>query len=115
MNKIIDWFFGWIKESNRMAHLKAGAIITAIMFVLCAVYNVYVLFMLDRDLRPDFVVLSLLFTSVVAFVCTGIAMMTVEYIQKKMGGEWDNKDISAGILIPLCLVVLTSIIGIAVL
>lgn len=114
MKKVIDYLFGWLKESNRMAHLKVGCIITAVMFIMCAVYNVYVFYLLDRAMRADFVVTSLLFASAVSLACTTIAMMSVEYIQKNMGGEWDNKDVAAGILMPACMSVLTFIVFLAV-
>lgn len=110
MKKLFDYLFGWLKESNRMAHLKVGCIISAVMYVLCAVFNMYVYFGITRDVRADFAITSVLFASVVAFVTTLIAMMSVEYIQNKMGGKWDNKDIYAGVLVPFCLSVASFIV-----
>lgn len=103
MKKIIDFLFGWLKESNRMAHLKVGAIITAVMLVLCGMFNLYAFFLMERSFRADFAVTSAMYSCVIALVTTLIAMASVEYIQSKMGGEADMKDIYAGVLVPFFL------------
>lgn len=92
--------FNWLKESNRILHLKFGFVIWIILMFL----SVGCLLCLESlvgitQMQTTAIVITC------AFICDSavfIAMCAVKYIQKAAGiGKWDWLDILAGCLISL--------------
>lgn len=92
--------FKWLTESNRLKHLIFGVLIFVSMTVvqmLC--YEILVPQVLD--IKRIYLIIP-----INALITTLIAMCSVEYIQKSIGGKWDWLDILAGILVPLILLLI---------
>lgn len=82
--KSVSNLFGWLKNSNRPKHLKAGCVI-------------FLLWIIGTILLTGITMLQAAFTGL---VCVLVAMCSVEYIQESSGGVWDWLDILAGIIVP---------------
>lgn len=79
---------GWLKESNRMLHLKAGFI----LFVACIIMQGFVISMYNIRIdftqeQSDAVMVTM---SVASFLCVFFSMCSVEYIQKAAGEDEDT-------------------------
>ena len=88
----------WIKESNRLKHLFAGALITLAVFLGSE--------FLIRFASPNIA------SAIIALGCVFIAMFTVEYIQTLFKCKWDWLDILAGCLVPLLLLIVVIIFSV---
>lgn len=96
VEKVKKWFNILFKESNRSKHVKAGI----------AIYMVMILSQLFIGVSYN----SMWPYSVVATISVAIAMASVEYIQKSIGGKFDYLDILAGCIIPIALSLVLTII-----
>lgn len=96
ITKINNWF----RESNRWKHFVAGLCIHASVFlcVLLVSWCMGACACLDKSL----LFLALNINAFFAVLCS---MLSVEYIQKSCGMEWDWIDVFAGV-IPSLLVIL---------
>ncbi|MDM8232333.1 hypothetical protein QUW56_02825 [Phocaeicola barnesiae] len=99
---------GWLKESNRMLHLKAGFI----LFVACIIMQGFVISMYNIRIdftqeQSDAVMVTM---SVASFLCVFFSMCSVEYIQKAAGGRWDWLDVLAGSVAPVLLTVVIAVL-----
>ena len=88
---------GWLKESNRLKHLKAGLVVFALM--LLAAIAAECLF----ESR-------ILIDMLLSLGAVLVGMCSVEYIQRESGGKWDWYDVLAGSIIPLAIFVISLII-----
>lgn len=79
MNK----WLGWLKESNRPAHMKAGALVYVVMLVLCLLLGV-----------------SVSSSLILAFVATAIVAVAVDYKDKLWGSKFDWLDVAATVIVP---------------
>lgn len=91
--------FDWLKVSNRMKHLKAGALIFIAMLIFQAIANAVITSISGIEANDTYLMLQVLVISIVALVTTFIAMCSVEYIQKSSGYYWDWLDVLAGCLL----------------
>lgn len=103
---------GWLKESNRMLHLKAGFI----LFVACIIMQGFVISMYNIRIdftqeQSDAVMVTM---SVASFLCVFFSMCSVEYIQKSDDGRWDWLDVLAGSVAPVLITVVMVIITLVV-
>ena len=107
MKKLIVKMFGWMKESNRPAHMRAGNSIFVVGLILFTFIGILLLYPMIQDYSYEGS--NRLFVSVMIQVCimVFVAMCAVEYIQKRMGGKWDWLDIAAGCLVPVCITLFT--------
>ena len=99
---------GWLKESNRMLHLKAGFT----LFVACIIMQGFVISMYNIRIdftqeQSDAVIVTM---SVASFLCVFFSMCSVEYIQKSVGGRWDWLDVLAGSVAPVLLTVVIAVL-----
>ena len=94
VEKVKEWFNILFKESNRSKHVKAGI----------AIYIVMIMSQLFVGISYD----SMWPYSIVATIA--VAMASVEYIQKSIGGKFDYLDILAGCIIPVALSLILMIV-----
>lgn len=94
--KVIDW----LKESNRMSHLKAGFIIwIALMFVASCCLSCFDSILGITKMQEVAIAIT---CTVLSDAAVLIAMCSVEYIQKSSGiGKWDWIDVLAGCIFPI--------------
>lgn len=99
----------WLKESNRLSHIKIGFVIWVLLMLLTAA----ILSFFDGSAGFSYAqslsiaVTSSIISDAVVFIC----MCSVEYIQKSSGiGKWDWLDVLAGCLVPLILTILIILI-----
>ena len=96
VEKVKERFNILFKESNRSKHVKAGT----------AIYIVMILSQLFAGVSYD----NVWPYSVAATISVAIAMASVEYIQKSIGGKFDYLDILAGCIIPVVLSLILMIV-----
>lgn len=104
MNKLINW----LKESNRLKHLKVGAIIFIGMFIIQ--YIEFIIAKNNITLNQIYYEIQLIFQFINSLITVFIAMCSVEYIQTTVNGKWDWLDVLAGCLIGILLTILLLII-----
>lgn len=95
MKQIIKKYLGWLKDSNRPKHMKAGMLVFIAMLVFC-------FFPLD---------IAFCKSAIVALATTAIAAVVVEYIQKKCGFIFDWLDALATVLLPGLITMLSTFIA----
>ena len=107
MKQLIEKVFGWMKESNRPAHMRAGNSIFVAGLIVFTFIGILLLYPMIHDYSYEGS--SRLFVSIMIQVCimVFVAMCAVEYIQERMGDKWDWLDIAAGCLVPVCITVFT--------
>lgn len=93
---MLQKLFGWLAVSNRPKHIKA-----AILIFVCMLASSFILELITTN--------RIIIDSVLSALAVLIGLMTVEYIQKRMGAKWDNLDIAAGMI--FVLLILTVIIS----
>lgn len=92
--------FNWLRESNRLSHLKVGlAIWIVVMLFGCAILSMFEEVTDFKLMQAQAITVT---CALLADLSVFIVMCAVEYVQKSSGiGIWDWLDILAGILIPL--------------
>lgn len=93
--------FDWLKESNRMSHLKVGfAIWVVAMFFACSILSMF-----EEVTNFELMQAQAITTTcaLLADFSVFIAMCSVEYTQKLCGNKFDWLDVLAGCLIPIIL------------
>jgi hypothetical protein len=83
MKQIIKKYLGWLKDSNRPKHMKAGMLVFIAMLAVCLTLGV--------GLSPS---------TVIAFVATVIVAVAVDYKDKLYGNTFDWLDVLATVLLP---------------
>lgn len=83
MKQIIKKYLGWLKDSNRPKHMKAGILVFIVMLAVCLTLGV--------GLSPS---------TVIAFVATVIVAVAVDYKDKLYGNVFDWLDVLATVLLP---------------
>lgn len=106
MNKLIDW----LKESNRLKHLKVGVI----MFIGLIIIQ-YIEFIIMKN--TSHIVFNELFNKmqlvsqfINSLITVFIAMCSVEYIQTTFKCKWDWLDVLAGCLVGILMTIILLII-----
>jgi hypothetical protein len=84
MKQIIKKYLGWLKDSNRPKHMKAGMLVFIAMLAVCLTLVV--------GLSPS---------TVIAFVATVIVAVAVDYKDKLYGNTFDWLDVLATVLLPV--------------
>lgn len=93
MKRIIDKYLGWLKDSNRPKHMKAGILVFIVMLAVCLTLGV--------GLSPS---------TVIAFVATVIVAVAVDYKDKLYGNTFDWLDVLATVLLPGLIAVISILI-----
>jgi len=83
MKQLIKKYLGWLKDSNRPKHMKAGILVFIVMLVVCLTLGV--------GLSPS---------TVIAFVATSIVAVAVDYKDKLYGNVFDWLDVAATVIVP---------------
>ena len=83
MKQIIKKYLGWLKDSNRPKHMKAGMLVFIAMLAVCLTLGV-----------------GLIPSTVIAFVATVIVAVAVDYKDKVYGNTFDWLDVLATVLAP---------------
>lgn len=83
MKQIIKKYLGWLKDSNRPKHMKAGMLVFIAMLAVCLTLGV-----------------GLIPSTVIAFVSTVIVAVAVDYKDKLYGNVFDWLDVAATALLP---------------
>lgn len=83
MKQLIEKYLGWLKDSNRPKHMKAGMLVFLAMLAVCLTLGV--------KLNPS---------TVISFVVTAIVAIAVDYKDKLYGNTFDWLDVLATVLIP---------------
>lgn len=83
MKQIIKKYLGWLKDSNRPKHMKAGILVFIVMLTVCLTLGV--------GLSPS---------TVIAFVATVIVAVAVDYKDKLYGNVFDWLDVVATVIVP---------------
>lgn len=83
MKQIIKKYLGWLKDSNRPKHMKAGILVFIVMLAVCLTLGV--------GLSPS---------TVIAFVATVIVAVAVDYKDKLYGNTFDWLDVVATVIVP---------------
>lgn len=83
MEQIIKKYLGWLKDSNRPKHMKAGMLVFIAMLAVCLTLGV-----------------GLIPSTVIAFVATVIVAVAVDYKDKLYGNTFDWLDVLATVLLP---------------
>lgn len=95
--KILDW----LKESNRMSHLKVGFVIWIVVMLFgCSILSMFEQVTNFELMQAKAITIT---CSLLADLSVFIAMCAVEYTQKQCGNKWDWLDVLAGCLIPIIL------------
>lgn len=84
MKQIIKKYLGWLKDSNRPKHMKAGMLVFIAMLAVCLTLGV-----------------GLIPSTVIAFVATVIVAVAVDYKDKLYGNTFDWLDVLATVLLPV--------------
>ena len=103
ITKINNWF----RESNRWKHFVAGICIHVSVFLCVLLVSWWLGVFTYMDKLP--LILALNINAFFAVLCS---MLSVEYIQKSCGMEWDWVDVFAGI-IPSLFVILSYYVSMA--
>lgn len=93
MKQIIKKYLGWLKDSNRPKHMKAGILVFIVMLTVCLTLGV--------GLSPS---------TVIAFVSTVIVAVAVDYKDKLYGNTFDWLDVLATVLLPGLIAVISILI-----
>mgnify|MGYP001236277585 CR=1 FL=1 len=93
MKQIIKKYLGWLKDSNRPKHMKAGILVFIVMLAVCLTLGV--------GLSPS---------TVIAFVATVIVAVAVDYKDKLYGNTFDWLDVLATVLLPGLIAVISILI-----
>ncbi|MBC5606196.1 hypothetical protein [Bacteroides difficilis] len=107
MKQLIKKLFGWMKESNRPAHMKAGNTIFVIVLIVFTLLGGILLNPLLEGYSYEGSSRLFILAMIQALIVVFIAMCSVEYIQERMGCKWDWLDIAAGCLGSVCITVFT--------
>lgn len=83
MKKLTKKLFGWLKESNRPKHIKAGLLIYTVMLSVCLILGV-----------------DITMSSSISFSSTCIVAVAVDYKDKQHGCVFDWLDVIATVLLP---------------
>lgn len=83
MKQLIEKYLGWLKDSNRPKHMKAGMLVFLAMLAVCLTLGV--------KFNPS---------TVISFVVTAIVAIAVDYKDKLYGNTFDWLDVLATVLIP---------------
>lgn len=83
MKQLIKKYLGWLKDSNRPKHMKAGILVFIAMLAVCLTLGV-----------------GLILSTVIAFVATVIVAVAVDYKDKLYGNVFDWLDVAATVLSP---------------
>ena len=83
MKQIIKKYLGWLKDSNRPKHMKAGMLVFIAMLAVCLTLGV-----------------GLIPSTVIAFVSTVIVAVAVDYKDKLYGNVFDWLDVAATVIVP---------------
>ena len=94
MKQIIKKYLGWLKDSNRPKHMKAGMLVFIAMLAVCLTLVV--------GLSPS---------TVIAFVATVIVAVAVDYKDKLYGNTFDWLDVLATVLLPGLITVFSILIA----
>lgn len=93
MKQIIKKYLGWLKDSNRPKHMKAGILVFIVMLTVCLTLGV-----------------GLIPSTVIAFVATVIVAVAVDYKDKLYGNTFDWLDVLATVLLPGLIAVISILI-----
>lgn len=104
-------FLNWLKESNRLSHLKVGfAIWIVVMLIGCSMLSMFEEVTDFELMQAQAITIT---CSLLADLTVFISMCAVEYVQKSSGiGKFDWLDILAGMIIPFLTTVVIIIISI---
>lgn len=94
MKQIIKKYLGWLKDSNRPKHMKAGMLVFIAMLAVCLTLGV--------ELIPS---------TVIAFVATVIVAVAVDYKDKLYGNTFDWLDVLATVLLPVVITLVVLILN----
>lgn len=83
MKQLIEKYLGWLKDSNRPKHMKAGMLVFLAMLAVCLTLGV--------KLNPS---------TVISFVVTAIVAIAVDYKDKLYGNTFDWLDVLATVIVP---------------
>ena len=83
MKRLIKKHLGWLKDSNRPKHMKAGMLVFLAMLAMCLTLGV-----------------ALTQAAVISLVATCIVAVAVDYKDKAWGGKFDWLDVAATVLLP---------------
>lgn len=83
MKDLIKKYLGWLKDSNRPKHMKAGMLVFIAMLAVCLTLGV-----------------GLIPSTVIAFVVTVIVAVAVDYKDKLYGNTFDWLDVLATVIVP---------------
>ena len=83
MKQLIEKHLGWLKDSNRPKHMKAGMLVFLAMLAVCL--------MLGVGLSP---------AALISFLATLIVAVAVDYKDKLYGNRFDWLDVAATVLLP---------------
>lgn len=99
----------WLKESNRLSHLKVGfAIWIVVMLFGCSILSMFEQVTNFKAMQAQAIAIT---CALLADLSVFIAMCSVEYVQKSSGiGKFDWLDILAGVIIPLILTIVIVVI-----
>jgi hypothetical protein len=102
-------FFDWLKESNRLSHLKVGfAIWIVVMLIGCSMLSMFEEVTDFELMQAQAITIT---CSLLADLTVFISMCAVEYVQKSSGiGKFDWLDILAGMITPLIITIVIVII-----
>lgn len=96
--------FDWLKESNRLSHLKVGFAIWVVMMIFgCTVLSIFEETTTFALMQANAVTIT---CSLLSMLSVFISMCSVEYTQKLCGNKWDWLDILAGCIVPVLLTIL---------
>lgn len=101
--------FSWLLVSNRLKHLKAGAIIFICFLMFLCVATSIAAHASGMEFNDAYSLLSAAVYSVTTLLSTLVAMCSVEYIQTTFQCKWDWLDVLAGCLVPLVFTVIISL------
>ena len=94
MKQIIKKYLGWLKDSNRPRHMKAGMLVFIAMLAVCLTLGV-----------------GLIPSTVIAFVATVIVAVAVDYKDKLYGNTFDWLDVLATVLLPVVITLVVLILN----
>lgn len=94
MKRLINKYLGWLKESNRPKHMKAGILVFIAMLAVCLTLGV-----------------GLIPSTVIAFVATVIVAVAVDYKDKLYGNTFDWLDVLATVLLPVVITLVVLILN----
>ena len=94
MKQIIKKYLGWLKDSNRPKHMKAGMLVFIAMLAVCLTLGV-----------------GLIPSTVIAFVATVIVAVAVDYKDKLYGNTFDWLDVLATVLFPVVITLVVLILN----